>query len=436
MAQHFLVRPVGEIGGTVHVPGDKSISHRALLLAALAEGDSEIEGLLEGSDCLAMASALAAMGVSLSRTGAGRYRIRGEGLQSFSSPRGAVDLGNSGTAIRLLTGAIAGQPVDAVLTGDVSLRRRPMERVTKPLIDMGATISSVAGCAPLTVRGRPRLSGLVYDMPIASAQVKSALLLAGLNAREPVVIRGGEGTRDHTERMLAAMGARIQSGVEGVRLDPGRSLEPQRFQVPGDFSSAAFLLVAGALRARKGMTLRDVGLNPTRIGLLAILDLMGADIRLANRRLIGGEPVADIEVTQSELRGIDIPPSLVPLAIDEFPIVFIAAAAAEGVTRLTGAEELRHKESDRIGTMVAGLKRVGIEASEAADGAVIRGGTITAGRVDSHGDHRVAMAFSVAALAASGEIRIDDVANVATSFPGFDAVVREVGFDLERKESG
>lgn len=436
MARSYLARPVTEIGGAVRVPGDKSISHRALLLSALASGESRIEGLLEGSDCLAMAAALAAMGVTLQRTGAAEYRVCGEGLQSFSSPRGVLDLGNSGTAIRLLAGAVAGMPLEAILTGDVSLRRRPMKRVTEPLIDMGARISSVAGCAPLTVRGRPGLSGLDYDMPVASAQVKSALLLAGLNARETVTVRGGEGTRDHTERMLGAMGAEIHSGVEGVRLEPGSRLQPQHFQVPGDFSSAAFFIVAGLLRARDGMTIYDVGLNPTRIGLLAVLDLMGAEIQLANRRLVGGEPVADIEVTQSELRGVDIPQSLVPLAIDEFPIIFIAAAAAKGVTRVTGAQELRHKESDRIGTMVAGLKQVGIEAIEAADGATIQGGSIAGGQVDSHGDHRVAMAFAVASLVASGEIDIDDVDNVATSFPGFDALARRVGFDLEQKASG
>lgn len=436
MSCSYVVSPVAEIGGSLRVPGDKSISHRALLLSALATGQSKIEGLLEGSDCLAMASALEALGVRLQRTGAGNYTVHGQGLQSFASPQGLLDLGNSGTAIRLLAGALAAQPLTAILSGDGSLRRRPMTRVTAPLAEMGASIETVDGRAPLTIRGRPGLAGLTYDMPIASAQVKSALLLAGLTATGPVIIRGGGGTRDHTERMLGAMGAKISAGVEGVRLEPAGTLAPQHFQVPGDFSSAAFFLVAGVLRATKGLRIEAVGLNPTRIGLLAILDLMGADIKLANRRLVGGEPVADIDVNASKLRGIDIPPSLVPMAIDEFPVVMIAAAAAEGVTRVTGAAELRHKESDRIATMVAGLQRVGIEANESPDGATIAGGDIRGGRVDSHGDHRVAMAFAVAALVATREVRVDDVANVATSFPGFERAAASVGFELERLTDG
>ena len=429
--QTFVVAPSKGIGGRITVPGDKSISHRALLFNAIAEGTSVVDGLLEGEDCLATLMALRTLGVPISRQKPGRYQIEGVGPKGLSSPFGPLDLGNSGTAMRLMAGLLAGKGIDAVLVGDASLSKRPMGRVAGPLGAMGASIRTVAGCPPITIGASSGLSGLRYDLPVASAQVKSALLLAALDAKGLMDLAEPAVTRDHTERMFSAMGCPVERRDGRILLNGPQTLTAVDISVPGDFSSAAFFLVAGCMGAEHSFHIEGVGLNPSRIGLLAVLDLMGAQVRLNNRRTVGGEPVADLEVHRSPLRGVDVPASLVPLAIDEFPIIFVAACAARGTTRITGAEELRHKESDRIKAMVDALSALGASVSESPDGAVIHGGGLRGGEVDSHGDHRVAMALAVSSLIAQAPIRINDVANVATSFPGFQRLATRVGLEVE-----
>ena len=417
------------------MPGDTSISHRALMLGAVAEGTTTVHGFLASDDCLATQAALEAMGVAIERRADGFVRVEGVGPHGLEAPRKTLDLGNSGTAIRLLMGLLAAQPFDSTLTGDASLVRRPMERVAAPLRLMGARITtSAGGRPPVTIGGGARLVGIDYALPIASAQVKSALLLAALSATGTAAVRSPGPSRDHTERMLEAMGVRIALASEGaghvVTLNGPATLRGGEVRVPGDFSSAAFFLVAGCLAARDGLLIENVGINPTRIGLLTILREMGARIELRNERTVGAEPVADLFVTQSELEGIAVPPELVPLAIDEFPILFVAAAAASGETVVSGAEELRKKETDRIAVMAAGLESLGIEVEERPDGARITGAPLRGGTVDSRGDHRIAMSFAVASLRAGGPIEILNTAEVATSFPTFLDVARKAGLDI------
>ena len=433
MTQTYRARPVGRIGGSLTVPGDKSISHRALLLGAVADGVSRVTGLLTGADCIATLQALQAMGVDIELYD-DRALISGVGWSGLSAADQPMDMGNSGTGMRLLAGLLAGQAFDSVLTGDESLRRRPMARVADPLNAMGARIDTQNGHPPLTIHGGRELHGIDFSLPVASAQVKSALLLAGLGAKGLTAVTEPAPTRDHTERMLLAMGVQLSRRAQRIELEGPQRLQPVDLTVPGDLSSAAFFLVAGCLAAPNGLLIRNVGLNPTRVGLLEIMKLMGARVRVSNRRTVGQEPVADLEVHRSELKGAEIPASLVPLAIDEFPIVFIAAAAATGDTLVRGATELRHKESDRISVMAAGIRALGGYVDELADGVLIRGGRLQAGSVDSHGDHRVAMAFAVASLIATGEIVIRDTHNVATSFPGFVAAATEVGLDVEEQD--
>ena len=410
---------MARVGGVLAVPGDKSISHRAIMLGALAEGETRVRGFLRGEDCLATLAAFRAMGVPIRDEG-GEVTIEGVGLHGLQPPQGVLDLGNSGTAIRLMTGLLAGQRFDSELTGDESLRRRPMERVAAPLRLMGAAIETRDGKPPIRIRGGRRLRGIDYTLPVASAQVKSALLLAGLYAQGPTTVHSPGVTRDHTEVLLAAMDADVRVGPDRVvRLRPGRLLHALDLEVPGDFSSAAFFLVAGCLGADDGLVLRNVGINPTRTGLLEILRAMGADIELRDRRAAGGEPVADLLVCKRPLRGVDVPPELVPLAIDEFPALFVAAAGAAGRTTVRGAEELRAKESDRIAVMAEGLRTLGAAVEELPDGLVIEGGRLGGGTIDSRGDHRVAMSFAVASLIAEAPIEILHTAEVATSFPGF-----------------
>lgn len=427
----YQVAHGGCVRGEVTVPGDKSVSHRSVLFGAIAEGTTEVDNFLESEDCLATLNAMRAMGVNVERPAAGRVIVDGVGLQGLRAPSAALDMGNAGTAMRLSMGLLAGQRFDATLVGDASLTRRPMERAATPLRQMGAVIQTTAGRPPVTVRGGAPLHGIDYALEVASAQVKSAVLIAGLYAQGETVVREPAVTRDHTERMLRAFGVEVQAANGRVSLRGGQTLRAAHLRVPGDISSAAFFLVAGALAAEGPFLIRDVGVNPTRTGILEILRLMGADIRVLNLRLAGDEPVADLEVHKSELRGIDVPESLVPLAIDEFPVLFVAAACARGTTRVSGAAELRVKESDRIAVMAEGLQRLGVDAEPTPDGMRISGGPIGGGRIDSHGDHRIAMAFTVAALRASGDIRIDDVANVATSFPGFPAMARHAGIAIE-----
>jgi len=425
------IAPGGALQGTVRVPGDKSISHRSIMLAALADGRSDIEGFLEGEDSLATLQAFRAMGVEIDRPGPGRVVVEGVGLHGLQPASGSIDLGNSGTSMRLLAGLLAGQSFDSELTGDASLSGRPMRRVTGPLAGMGAEISTTSdGTAPLRIHGGRSLHGIDYVLEVASAQVKSALLLAGLYATGTTRLTEPAPTRDHTERMLVGLGYPVERDGPTVTLRGGGRLSGGSLAVPGDLSSAAFFLVGASIAPGSELLLTGVGINPTRTGIIDILRLMGASIEVGNERLQGGEPVADLRVVARPLRGIEIPVELVPLAIDEFPALFVAAACAEGTTVLRGAAELRVKESDRIGVMADGLRTLGIAAELTADGMLIHGGQLTAGRVSSHGDHRVAMAFTMAALRAEGEIVIDECRNVATSFPGFAELAAGAGLRI------
>ena len=424
----FLANPGGSLSGPLRVPGDKSISHRSIMLGSLAEGTTEVEGFLEGEDALATIQAFRDMGVVIEGPHQGRVTVHGVGLHGLKAPPGPIYLGNSGTSMRLLAGLLAAQPFDTTLTGDASLSKRPMNRVARPLREMGAVIETAAeGRPPLTIRGGQRLSGMHYEMPMASAQVKSCLLLAGLYAADQTSVTEPAPTRDHTERMLRGFGYPVQVEGRTATVEPGHKLRSTHIEVPADISSAAFFMVAASIAEGSDVLLEHVGINPTRTGVIDILKLMGADISLQNQREVGGEPVADIRVRSAALKGIDIPEALVPLAIDEFPVLFVAAACAEGRTTLRGAEELRVKESDRIQVMADGLQTLGVKAEPTPDGIVIEGGAIGSGEVWAHGDHRIAMSFSVAALRASGPIRIHDCANVATSFPNFLALAQRAG---------
>ena len=415
--------------GEFTVPGDKSISHRAIMLSALAEGVSRIEGFLEGEDTRATARIFAQMGVRIEAPSPGERVVHGVGLRGLRAPEGVLDCGNSGTAMRLLCGVLAGQAFDSVLTGDESLSKRPMRRVTGPLAQMGAIIETAeGGVPPLRVRGYQALHGIDYASPIASAQVKSAVLLAGLYAEGETAVTEPRPTRDYTERMLSALGWPITFEPGRARLTGGRALQAIDIVVPADFSSAAFFIVAASLVPGSELVLRDVGMNPRRTGLLHVLRAMGADIVEENRHEAGGEPVADLVVRHAELRGIEVPVEHVADMIDEFPALFVAAACAEGVSTIRGAGELRVKESDRIAVMATGLRALGIRIDETPDGAVIEGGALDGGAVESHGDHRCAMAFAVAGAVARGVITIRDCANVATSFPGFVELANSCGF--------
>jgi 3-phosphoshikimate 1-carboxyvinyltransferase len=429
----FVVEPCAGIAGRVRVPGDKSISHRALMLGAIASGTTEVDGFLEGEDCLATLRAVASLGVNVQRPAAGEVVIQGVGLRGLGRPRALLDMGNAGTAMRLFMGLLSAQGFDSELVGDESLMRRPMERVAKPLRAMGAQIETQDGRPPVRIRGGAALRGLRYEMPVASAQVKSAVLLAGLYAEGETTVVEPAVTRDHTERMLQSFGANVVARGGSATVLPAAQLEAARISVPGDFSSAAFFIVAACIGAREPFVIEGVGVNPTRTGLLEMLALMGADLRLVNHRSAGAEPVADIEVRPARLRGIRVPERLVPLAIDEFPAFFIAAACADGETLVTGAEELRVKESDRIAVMARGLDALGVPNEVLADGLRIEGGPFGGGVVESHGDHRVAMSFAVASLRASAPIEIRDVANVGTSFPGFAAAAQSVGLRLAER---
>ncbi len=429
--QSLRVEPTARVDGRIRVPGDKSISHRVLMCGAIAEGTTRARGFLPGADCLATMAALRAMGVDIAQPDATTVYITGVGLHGLAAPSAPLDMGNSGTAMRLFAGLLSGQAFDSELVGDASLMQRPMERVATPLRAMGAEISTQAGRPPMRIRGGRTLTGIDYAMPMASAQVKSALLLAGLYANGPVYITEPAVTRDHTERMLAQFGCPTCRRDGRVGLVPGDRLTATRIDVPGDLSSAAFFLLAGSIAGAGEIVLENVGLNPTRTGILEIFRRMGADIQVTPATDAGAEPVGTIVIRPARLRGIRVPPELVPLAIDEFPLVFVAAALADGQTVIAGAGELRHKESDRIGVMAAGLRALGIDVEEHEDGATINGGRLSGGEIDSAGDHRVAMAFAIAAAAATGPVRIHDTANVATSFPDFVAQARSIGLRLE-----
>ncbi|HWJ34568.1 MAG TPA: 3-phosphoshikimate 1-carboxyvinyltransferase [Steroidobacteraceae bacterium] len=436
----FQVRPALRVSGTLSVPGDKSISHRSLMLSGLADGTSEVTGFLASEDCLATLNAMRALGVRIEQPSATQVIVHGAGLHGLERASHALDMGNAGTAMRLFTGLLAAQKFPSTLIGDASLMKRPMERVAKPLREMGADVRTHDGRPPVEIGGGRALSGIEYTMPVASAQVKSAILLAGLYADGVTTVTAPAICRDHSERMLSSCGVRLTTEGLRTRLYPPQRLAPLRLDVPGDFSSAAFFIVAALLGAADdGLLIRNVGLNPTRTGLLDILRSMGGDIEVQHARTSGDEPVADLRVRASALKGIDVPPELVPLAIDEIPILFIAAACAQGETVVTGAEELRVKESDRIAAMSDGLRALGVTHEVLPDGMRIQGradgNAFGGGEIDSHGDHRVAMSFSIASLRAAAPILIRDVANVATSFPGFGDLARGAGLNLTELES-
>jgi len=429
----YILQPGGFLRGEFRVPGDKSISHRSIMLGSLAEGVTEVEGFLEGEDALATLQAFRDMGVNIDGPHNGRVTIHGVGLYGLQQPARTIDLGNSGTSIRLLAGLLAGQAFDVVLTGDESLSKRPMERVAKPLRTMGAVIESVGekGTPPLTIRGGKSLHGIHYAMPMASAQVKSSILLAGLYAEGQTSVTEPAPTRDHTERMLRGFGCHVETQGATASLHGGQALTATKIDIPADISSAAFFMVGASIAQDSDITLQHVGINPTRTGVIDILKLMGANIELLNQREVGGEPVADIRVRSARLRGIEIPESLVPLAIDEFPALFVAASCAEGKTVLRGAEELRVKESDRIQVMADGLRALGVDAQPTPDGMVIQGGSqLGGGTLWSHHDHRIAMSFAIASLVASDIITIEGCDTVATSFPGFVALSASAGLNI------
>ena len=427
----YLANPGGRIEGELTVPGDKSISHRALMFGGIAEGKTEITGFLAGEDCLSTLRALQALGMRIERPQDEHVFVYGAGLDGLQAAQAPLDMGNAGTAIRLFTGLLAPQRFNSTLIGDESLMKRPMERVAGPLRSMGANIKTYDGRPPVEITASTGMKAIDYALPVASAQVKSAILLAGLQAFGRTRVTEPAPSRDHTERMLASFGVEVLKEGATIAIEGGQTLRATHVSVPGDFSSAAFFIVAGCLAAEKGLLLRNVGVNPTRTGLIEMLRLMGADIRVHAKAGLG-EPIADIEVRQSRLKGIKVPESLVPLSIDEFPIFFIAAACAEGETLVRGALELRVKESDRLAAMAQGLTTLGVENQLLADGLWLRGTPhFGGGTIDSHGDHRIAMSFAVASLMARAPIEILDVANVATSFPSFVTLARTAGLQIE-----
>ncbi len=437
----YIVQPGGHLSGQIRVPGDKSISHRSIMLGSLSEGITTISGFLQGEDSLATLKAFQAMGVKIKGPDElGEVVIEGVGMHGLKPPANALNLGNSGTSMRLLTGLLAEQGFDVTLSGDHSLSSRPMKRVTEPVVQMGAMIEATeTGTAPLLIKSNKdsRLKAIDYTLPMASAQVKSCILLAGLYAQGKTCVEEPAPTRDHTERMLQGFGYQLQvSKLDAQRsricLQGGGKLTACDIDVPSDISSAAFFMVGASIAEGSDLTLKHVGINPTRTGIINILRQMGADINLSNEKQVGGEPVADIRIRSAQLTGIHIPEDQVPLAIDEFPAISIAAACAQGQTVLTGAEELRVKESDRIQAMVDGMKVLGIDCEGTKDGMIINGGEFASGTVDSLGDHRIAMSFAMAALRATGTITIKDCANVNTSFPDFIGLAQSCGLLVTR----
>jgi 3-phosphoshikimate 1-carboxyvinyltransferase len=424
------------LSGNIRVPGDKSMSHRAVMFSSLANGTSAISGLLEGEDVMATLAAFRAMGVQAQGPDNGKLIVEGVGMQGLQAPEQDLDMGNSGTAMRLMSGILAAQNFSSKLIGDESLTGRPMRRVTVPLTAMGARCATDEnGCPPIHIRGVDKLDPIDYKLPMASAQIKSAVLLAGLYANGETSVTEPAPTRDHTERMLKAYGyvcttERVNDEISTIRLSGGGALTATDIDIPADISSAAFFMVAASIVPGSKITLEHVCVNPTRTGIIDVLKAMGADIQLLNSRAIGGEPVADIQINYVGLKGAIIDPKLVPLAIDEFPVICIAAACAEGQTTVSGAEELRHKESDRITAMVTGLRAIGVEVEERKDGMVVTGGEIIGGEVESYHDHRIAMSFAVAGGVSVNPIIINEADNVATSFPNFVELATNVGLNL------
>ena len=405
------------------------------MLGSIASGTTHITGFLNGEDCLATLAAMSAMGVRTEQADATTVTVHGVGLHGLKAPATALDMGNSGTAMRLMSGLLAGQAFDATLIGDESLTSRPMQRIITPLETMGAVIGSNGGRPPLELRGGKSLHAIHYDMPVASAPVKSAVLLAGLYADGVTSVTEPAVTRDHTERMLTAMGVEVEVDDGRIAVAGGQALNGVSVQVPGDLSSAAFVLLAACISDAADVVIRNVGINPTRTGIIDILLAMGANIELVNEDVRSGEPVADIRVRSSRLRGINVDPALVSLAIDEFPVLFVAAACAEGATTFSGIGELRVKESDRIGAMAAGLRELGIRVDESEDGAIVHGGRLGGGIVESFGDHRIAMSLAIAGTVADAPVTVQNTDAVATSFPGFCGLFRSLGARIEEVEA-
>lgn len=437
----FTVQPGGVLQGKIRVPGDKSISHRSIMLGSLADGITEVAGFLEGEDSIATLQAFQAMGVEIHGPKAGKVTIHGVGINGLTAPKNPIDVGNSGTSMRLMAGLLAGQKFNTKLLGDASLNKRPMGRVINPLAEMGAEVGSQNGMPPLEIKGGADLKAIEYALPMASAQVKSCILLAGLYAKGTTKVIEPEPTRDHTERMLRGFGYQVESKqlseqATEITIQGGGRLTACEIDIPADISSAAFYMVAASIAKGSDLTLEHVGINPTRTGIIDILKLMGANIELLNQREVGGEPVADIRVKSAQLKGIQIPEYLVPLAIDEFPVLFVAASAAEGQTVLTGAAELRVKESDRIQVMADALQAVGIDAQPTADGMIINPGKQTPQNkpIISHHDHRIAMSMVVAGLTAVAPIEIDGCETVNTSFPKFVELANSVGLTVSASE--
>lgn len=430
----YVIQPGGHVKGTYRVPGDKSMSHRSIMLGSIAEGTTEVTGFLEGDDALATLQAFRDMGVTIEGPDNGKVVIHGVGLHGLQAPTKPLDVGNAGTAMRLLMGLLAGQKFEFTLTGDASLTKRPMNRVANPLREMGVVVETAAeGRPPVHVKANGFVKAIDYVMPMASAQVKSCVLLAGLYADGETSTIEPAPTRDHTERMLRGFGYSVKTEGNKASLIGGGKLTAMKIDVPADISSSAFFMVAASIAEGSDITLQHVGINPTRDGIVSILRLMGADITLSNQREVGGEPVADIRIRYARLKGITIPEEFVPLAIDEFPVLFVAAACAEGKTILTGAEELRVKESDRIQVMADGLQALGVNAQPTPDGMIIEGGSIGGGIVETHDDHRIAMAFTMAGLRATGAITVNNCAHVATSFPGFVSLAKQAGISIEEQ---
>ncbi|MEJ6558351.1 MAG: 3-phosphoshikimate 1-carboxyvinyltransferase [Candidatus Thioglobus sp.] len=427
----FIAKPATTLSGELKIPGDKSISHRSIMLGSLSEGVTKVSGFLEGEDALSTLKAFQAMGVKIERED-DNVTIHGVGIHGLKKPEKPLDLGNSGTSIRLMSGILAAQAFDSELVGDESLSKRPMGRVINPLKDMGAVIQSNDGKPPLKITGGQPLKGIHYDLPVASAQVKSCVLLAGLYADGDTCVTEPAPTRDHTERMLKGLGYDVRVNDNQMCLTGGGKLSATAIQVPSDISSAAFFMVAACIAPKSDITLMGVNINPTRTGVIDILKLMGANLTLSNEREIGGELLADIRIKSSELKGIQIPKALVPLAIDEFPAVFIAAGCAQGETILTGAKELRVKESDRIQVMADGLDILGVKNEVLDDGIKIQGGEFKepTSIIESHHDHRISMSFAVASLRCAYPIEINGVDNVMTSFPNFVDLANSAGMDI------
>ncbi len=431
---HITVEPSVLHSGQITVPGDKSISHRALILGAIAEGQTRIRGFLNARDCLSTMEALRELGVHIEQRTETAILVEGGGPAGLGQPTGPLDMGNSGTAMRLFAGLLSAQSFDSKLVGDNSLNQRPMNRVIKPLKDMGAKIYSADGWPPLEIKGGQTLSGILFRPDVASAQVKSAVLLAGLYANGETSIVERAMTRDHTERLLRSMGAELNVGEKQIIMSGKQTLQGIDIEIPGDLSSAAFVILAALLSRDCELVIQNVGVNATRTGGLDILREMGANIGVDNVRLLGEEPVADITVRSSKLHGIYVDSSRVSLAIDEFPMLFVAAACAKGKTTFSGIGELRVKESDRIAVMAEGLRRLGAQVDETDAGAEVHGATLAGGKVNSHGDHRVAMAFAIAGTVATYPLRIDNTDAVATSFPGFVDCLKNLGISISSHE--